>query len=111
VNAFIHLGVPAPEFFVILAGLCELGAAIALGLGLMMRIGAIGTVLYLLMATYLGHHFSLGFIWAAPGGGWEYATMWMVLILSFAISGVHRFSIDQYLESYFKLPSFIKKCL
>ncbi len=111
VNAFIQLGVPYPDFFVWLAGCCELGAAIALGLGFMMRIGALGTVIYLFIATYLGHHFDLGFIWANEGGGWEFATMWMILILSFAFTGWHAFSIDQYLEDQFKLPQFVKKLL
>lgn len=95
VNAFIQLGVPYADFFVWMAGLCEFGAAIALGLGLLIRLGSFGTVLYLLIATILGHHFSLGFIWAGPGGGWEFATMWTVLILSFGITGFRGFSLDQ----------------
>ena len=69
VNAFIQLGVPYPDFFVWTAGCCELGAAIALGLGFLIRLGSLGTVFYLFIATFLGHHFSLGFIWANPGGG------------------------------------------
>jgi putative oxidoreductase len=109
IQAFMHLGVPDPVFFVWLAGLCELAAAIGVGLGLFMRLGALGAVVYLLIATYLGHHFSLGFIWA--GGGWEYAIMWTVLIFSFVVTGFHAFSIDQYLEDKFKLPKWIKKIL
>jgi putative oxidoreductase len=73
-----------------------------------MRLGAIGAVLYLVIATYLGHHFSLGFIWAGQGGGWEFATMWIILILCFAITGAHQFSIDQRLEDKFKLPKWVK---
>jgi putative oxidoreductase len=108
INAFIYLGVPHAEFFVWLAGFCEFGAAIALSLGFMMRLGAIGAALYLCIATYLGHHFFLGFIWAGPGGGWEFATMWIVLVLAYAITGAHQFSIDQRLEDRFKLPKFLK---
>lgn len=111
VNAFIYLNVPNPEFFVWLAGLCEFGAAIALSLGLFMRVGAIGAALYLIIATYLGNHFSLGFIWAGPGGGWEFAMMWIILILCFAITGAHEFSIDQRLEDKFKLPKWLKKIM
>jgi putative oxidoreductase len=107
VNAFSYLGVPYPAFFVLLAGCCELAAAIALSLGFFMRLGAIGAALYLIIATYLGHHFSLGFIWAGIGGGWEFATMWIIFILCFAITGAHQFSIDQRLEDKFKLPKFI----
>lgn len=111
VVAFINLNVPHANFFVWLAGLCEFGAAIALCLGFFMRIGAIGAVLYLLIATYLGHHFLMGFIWANPGGGWEFATMWMILILSFAVTGSYEFSIDQRLNDKYQLPNFIKKLM
>lgn len=111
VTAFVSLGVPHADLFVWLAGLCEFGAAIALCLGLFMRAGAIGAVLYLLVATYLGHHFSMGFIWANPGGGWEFATMWMILVLSFAVTGSYEFSIDQRLIDRFHLPTFIKKLM
>jgi putative oxidoreductase len=111
VNAFISLGISNADRLVWLAGLCEFGAAIALTMGLLMRIGAIGGALYLLIATYLGHHFSLGFIWAGPGGGWEFCAMWMVLILSFALTGYHAFSLDQQIEDKFTLPTVIKKLL
>ncbi len=111
VNAFIALGVPDPGYFVWLAGLCELSAAVALGLGLFMRIGALGSVFYLLIAASLGHHFSLGFIWANPGGGWEFTVMWCVIMLSFVITGSHRFSVDQYLEEHFSFPQLIKKLM
>lgn len=95
VHGFTSLGVPHPELFVILAGLCEFGAAITLTFGLFLRLGAFCAVLYLFIATYLGHHFSLGFIWAGPGGGWEFATMWMMLIFSFCLARTHQFSFDQ----------------
>lgn len=111
VNAFVHLGVPDANFFVWFAGLCEFGAAIAIGLGCLLRIGAIGAALYLLIATYLGHHFQLGFIWADPGGGWEFSIMWTTLILSFAITGAHRFSLDSYFENHWKLPRWLKLLL
>lgn len=111
VQAFVSLGVPHADFFVYLAGLCEFGAAIALGLGFMMRLGAVGAAVYLGIATYLGHHFSLGFIWANHGGGWEFAVLWLVFILSFALSGAHEFSVDQCLEDRLPLPKAVKACL
>lgn len=94
VTAFERLGVAAPDFMVWLAGLCELGAAIGIGLGLFTRLAAIGGALYILIATILGNHFELGFIWAAAGGGWEYPVMWTVFLLSFAFAGAGRFSLD-----------------
>lgn len=111
VSAFSHLGVIDPTFLVWLAGMCEFGAAVAIALGFLMRLGALGAILYLLIATYLGHHFSLGFIWAGAGGGWEYAVMWTVLIGVFAVSDKHPFSIDQYLQDHFNLPKWLKKLM
>ncbi len=111
VNAFIALGIPDPNSFVWFAGLCEFGAAVTLGLGLFMRIGVLGSVVYLMIAAGLGHHFSLGFIWANTGGGWEFAVMWAVLMISFVITGSHRFSLDQYLEEHFSFPQLIKRLM
>lgn len=109
IKAFTGLGLNDPAFFVWLAGLCEFAAAIGVGLGFLIRLAALGAVLYLMIATYLGHHFVKGFIWANPGGGWEYATMWMVLIFAFALTKSHQFSIDQYLEDRFKIYYSLKK--
>lgn len=98
VQAFTNMHAVIPNDLVILAGLCEFGAAIALGLGLLTRIGALGTALYLLIATITGNHFELGFIWANPGGGWEYPVMWTILVLVFAVTGAGKFSIDYYIN-------------
>ena len=112
VKAFAALGILNAGFFVKLAGLIELGGAISLGLGFLTRVGAIGTALYLLIATKLGHHFRLGFIWADPGGGWEYPVMWSALILSFAVFGdTGRYSIDGVLQEKYKLPIWLKKLM
>lgn len=94
VQAFAHLGIPHPEIFVVLAGLCELIGAISIGLGLFTRAGALFTVIYLFIATYLGKHFTLGFIWAGAGGGWEYPVLWMMLVMIFVIMGAPKFSLD-----------------
>lgn len=111
VKSFTQLGVDEPELFVLFAGLCEFGGAIAIGLGLLTRLGAILTFTYLLVATVLGSHFSIGFIWALPGGGWEYPVMWMVFILSFSILGAGAFSIDQQLKSRYALPLWVKRLM
>jgi putative oxidoreductase len=104
VEAFERLGLAAPDFMVWLAGLCELGAAIGIGLGLFTRLAAVGAALYILIATVLGNHFFLGFIWAASGGGWEYPVMWTVLLLSFAFAGAGRFSLDYLILQKSKPP-------
>ncbi len=111
VMAFIHLNVIDPTFLVKLAGLCELAGAISLGLGLLTRIGAIGTALYIMIATIIGGHFLKSFIWASPGGGWEYPLMWTVLILSYSVLGANKFSIDGVLNKKFTLPTWSKRLM
>jgi len=102
VKAFVALGIPYPNFFVWLAGCCEFAAALSISSGFLLRIGALGATLYLLIATYLGNHFLLGFIWVNHGGGWEFAVMWAVIILSFALTGEHFFSLDEWTASRVK---------
>ena len=108
VNAFADLGVPHPFILVFLAGLCEFCASISLTTGLMTRTGAIGATLYLIIATYLGNHFSSGFIWVNHGGGWEFAVMWMVLVCSYAFTNARDFSLDQCINDRFIIPDMLK---
>lgn len=95
VTAFANFGLPMPEAFVILGGLCEIGIAIGIGMGLLTRLAALCSILYFLVATLIGGHFGLGFIWASAGGGWEYPVLMMVLFLSFMVRGGSAFSIDR----------------
>lgn len=111
VMAFDKLHVPHAFAFVVIAGLCEFGGALAISCGLLTRLGAICLFVYLMVATYLGHHFELGFIWASPGGGWEFPVLWSVLILSFCVFGANSFSIDQVLKDRYQLPGFVKKLM
>jgi putative oxidoreductase len=67
-----------------------------------------GLALYLLIATFLGHHFSLGFIWANRGDGCEFPVLWCVIILSFTVIKPMLFTIDEYILKNFKLPKFFK---
>jgi putative oxidoreductase len=108
VQAFVNLHTVSPDALVILAGLCEFGAAIALGLGFLTRLGAICTALYLFIATASGHHFSLGFIWANQGGGWEYPVMWTVFVLVFAVTGGGQYSLDALISKRFHAKWFAK---
>lgn len=111
VSAFAQLNVMDPTFFVRLSGLCELAGVISLGLGLLTRVGALGSALYLMIATFIGHHFFKGFIWALPGGGWEYPVMWSVFILSYIVLGADEFSIDSVLDKNFNLPIWLKRLM
>ncbi|MEM9497164.1 MAG: DoxX family protein [Pseudomonadota bacterium] len=108
VAAFQALGVSDPLQFVLLAGVIECAAALGVGLGVLTRLACFLTVIYLMVATIMGHHFSLGFIWASPGGGWEYPMLWSVLILSFVVGGGRWMSLDEVISEHFRLPRWIK---
>lgn len=95
VKAFSSFGMAEPGAFVVLGGLCELAIAIGIGAGFLTRLAAIGGTFYFMIATIIGGHFGMGFIWASKGGGWEYPVLMMVLMSSFLITGSGKFSIDQ----------------
>lgn len=105
VEAFTQLGVPDPLGFVILAGIVELAGSLGVGLGIFTRLAAVCLAAYLMIATVMGDHFSLGFIWASPGGGWEYPVLWTVLVLTFAIGGGHWLSLDEVIRRNIKVPA------
>lgn len=111
VLSFQALNLPYSETLVYIAGLCELGAAIGLGLGIFIRLSAVLTTLYLLIATCLGHHFLSGFIWCGPHGGWEFAVLWSALIFSFAFGGGKGFSVDEYCQTRWYFPNWLKKLI
>lgn len=108
IHDFAALGVGDPTTMVIIAGCMELGGAFAISCGFITRLGSICLVSYLLVATYLGHHFTNGFIWADPGGGWEYPVLWSAIILSFSVFGAGDFSLDRILKDTYKVPLWVK---
>jgi putative oxidoreductase len=108
VAAFTHLGIKHALGFVIVAGIIEFAGAFAIGCGFFTRLGAICLFVYLMVASVMGHHFSMGFIWASPGGGWEYPVLWSTLIISFALFGASGFSLDHVISDQVKLPRWIR---
>jgi putative oxidoreductase len=108
VTSFTNLHVPHAQAMVIMAGFIELGGAFSVSCGFMTRLGSIALSIYLMVATYLGGHFLDGFIWASPGGGWEYPVFWTTLILSFAVFGGGGFSIDRWLKDHYNVPMWIR---
>ena len=99
-----HIGGP----MVVLAGVIEIAVSIGLVFGLMTRIAATGALLYLYFATLWGEHFSAGYIWVLPNGGWEFSALWMVVILVFTITGGSNISIDRRMHN--KAPKSLNWC-
>ena len=93
---------------VILAGFIEFFGAFSISCGFLTRLGSICLSIYIVVAAFLGHHFSLGFMWVNRGGGWEFPVLWSILILSFSLFGSFGFSLDFILEKHLKLPSWVR---
>lgn len=92
----VGLGIGGP--LVILAGVIEIAVSIGLVFGLMTRIAAVGGALYLFFATLWGAHFSAGYVWILPNGGWEFTALWGAVILAFAVTGGSRISVDELMQ-------------
>ena len=89
-----HIGGP----MVILAGVIEIAVSIGLVFGLMTRVASVVGVLYLFFATLWGDHFTAGYIWVLPNGGWEFSALWSAIILAFAFTGAGRLSADRLIQ-------------
>jgi putative oxidoreductase len=83
---------------VVLAGLIELAVAIGLTFGFMTRTAAFGGAIYLFVAVGLGGHYTAGYIWVLPTGGWEFPALWISVISTFIFSGGGKISIDAWLK-------------
>jgi putative oxidoreductase len=78
-------------FWAAMLVLVEIGAGIALVLGLLTRPAAFAVLVFMLAAVWF--HWSAGFFWT--DGGWEYPALWAVAALYFAIRGGGRYSLDR----------------
>jgi putative oxidoreductase len=92
---FASLGMPMPAIQVALAGSVEIISAIGLTLGFFTRPVALLGSVYLLMSMLLGGHFTIGYVWALPDGGYEFGVFWAAMIAVFAVLGGGRDSADR----------------
>jgi len=111
ISDFMSLGISDPYFMVALAGVIEFLGALAFSCGIFTKLSAVCIFIYLMTASYMGHHFASGFIWANPGGGWEYPVLWSCVILSFAFLKINVYSIDNVLLKSPRCPSFLRSIL
>ena len=99
-NPFHWMGAeaPIPAFLQGLAALSEFGGGIALILGLITRLGALGIVFTMIVAV-ITHLVALGDPFVSPTGGHsaELAASYLMLSLLFLVLGAGRFSLDRLL--------------
>jgi putative oxidoreductase len=87
---------PIPGFFQFLAALSEFGGGIAVVLGLVTRLGALGMAFTMLVAIYM-HKFAMGDPFVHPTGGrsYELAAVFFSIAILFLAAGPGRFSVDR----------------
>lgn len=96
---FGSIGLPFPQGFVVLAGVIELSLAFMLSFGFMTRLAALGSALYLFVSVGLGGHYSVGYVWVLPSGGWEFPALWIFVSGIFMLAGGGNTSVDNWLRT------------
>jgi putative oxidoreductase len=91
---FAVLGMPFPSVGLGLAGAIEFVSALGLVLGLCTRPVAFLAATYLLVSMWLGGHFTIGYVWALPDGGYEFGVFWAIIIAVFTVVGGGPLSVD-----------------
>jgi len=84
VGFFGKLGLPAPLAYATMTG--ELVGGVLLLLGVQTRWVALAFV-PLMLGTIATVHGANGWMFTAPGGGWEYPAFWTVALLGLALLG------------------------
>lgn len=97
--SWMPMGSPVPGFFQALAALSEFGGGLALILGLLARLGALGLFFTMIVATYtVATIFAGPFV--DPSGSrisFELPLMFCVVALFVSMNGPGRYSLDRHL--------------
>lgn len=94
VGYFESIGYPGFFAYLIIGG--EILAGIALLLGAFTRMAALASIPILIGATL--EHVGNGWVFNAPGGGWEYPVFWTLMLVVLALLGGGRWSLDNRLR-------------
>lgn len=94
--SWMPMGAPVPGFFQLLAAISEFGGGLSLIIGLLTRLGSLGLLFTMLVATST-HAFMLHdpFVnTTGQGGSYELALMYFSLAVFFVCNGPGKFSLD-----------------
>jgi putative oxidoreductase len=91
VGFFESIGLPGFLAYLVIAA--ELFGGIALIVGFRTRLVSLALVPILLGAVFTAH-WSAGFIFSNPGGGWEYPAYWAVALIVQALIGSGLYALD-----------------
>jgi putative oxidoreductase len=89
------LGLHPGVAFAALAGFIEFFGGLAVAVGLLTRLAALGVIAMMAVAVF-AVHLGNGFFWTA--GGFEYPLMWGLLGLAILFRGGGRYSLDRRLS-------------
>jgi putative oxidoreductase len=93
------LGLPAPMAWAYLLGILEFFGAIALALGFLVRpIALMLTIEFIIITAWHWHN---GYVFASPGGGYEYPLLLTIIYAAIFFRGAGRCSIDRMLGKEF----------
>ena len=87
------MGFPAPLAWAYFLGILEFFGCAALAVGLLTRPIALMLAVEMAIITF-GVHFTRGFAFTSPGGGYEYPLLLLILSIAFLFRGGGRYSID-----------------
>lgn len=92
VGFFESIGLPGALAYVVIAA--ELLGGIALIVGFKTRIVALGLSVILLGSIYTPH-FSAGFLFSNPNGGWEFPAFWALTLWALALLGDGAYAVTK----------------
>jgi putative oxidoreductase len=95
-TAAFFAAVGYPDFVAYPILLAELGGGMALVLGLWTRWVALA--LFVEMIGIIVYHAPKGFLFTAPGGGWEYPALWAVALVVLYLLGDGPYAITERLK-------------
>jgi len=72
----------------------ETVGAVCIMAGLFTRLFAVAAVIEFMVITFVAH-WSQGFWWSRPGGGWEYPALWGLIFFAIALRGGGPYSLDR----------------
>jgi putative oxidoreductase len=93
-NSLARRGIEPALLFAYVIFFNETIGAICLVLGLFTRVIAAMIAVEFFVITFFAH-FSNGFGFSSPGGGWEYPLLWGLVIFAIALRGGGPYSLDR----------------
>ena len=100
-NAFGWMGTEVPSWLQAMAAFAEFGGGIAILIGLLTQLAALGIACVMSFAIFMVH-LPKGDPFVGQGGSWEIAAVYLAIMSVLMLRGAGPFSIDAILSKYCK---------